>query len=171
MDIHWMQEALKQAQFADQANEVPVGAVVVYQNEIVGWGFNSPISRCNPVAHAEILALQRAAERLHNYRLVDCDLYVTLEPCTMCAGAIVHSRVRRLIFGAYEPKAGAVESQSQVLEQPEMNHHVEVVGGVLAEESSQLLSAFFRRRRQEKKALKRAANLQAQEAGIPSSQA
>lgn len=163
MDIHWMRLALEQAALADAANEVPVGAVVVYQNEVVGRGFNSPISRCNPVAHAEILALQEAAQQLDNYRLVDCDLYVTLEPCTMCAGAIVHSRIRRLVYGATEPKAGAIVSQEQVLLQPQMNHHVEVVGGVLAEESAQVISAFFKRRRREKKALKRALNLQAQE--------
>lgn len=150
-----MRQALEQAQLADQANEVPVGAVVVYQGEVVGRGFNSPISRCNPVAHAEMLALQDAAMRLGNYRLVDCDLYVTLEPCTMCAGAMVHSRIRRLVFGAIEPKAGAIVSQAQVLSQPQMNHQIEVVGGVLADQSSQLLSAFFRRRRREKKALKR----------------
>ncbi len=166
MDIHWMQQALAQAALADAADEVPVGAVVVYRGRVIGAGFNSPISRCNPTAHAEILALQQAAQTIANYRLVDCDLYVTLEPCTMCAGAIVHSRIRRLIYGAAEPKAGAIVSRARVLEQPQMNHQVEVVGGVLAEESGALLSAFFRRRRAEKKALKRAgrANPEAPEA-------
>ncbi|OQX33721.1 MAG: tRNA adenosine(34) deaminase TadA [Oceanospirillales bacterium LUC14_002_19_P2] len=153
-DQHWMQEALRLARLGAALNEVPVGAIVVHENRIVGRGYNSPISRVDPVAHAEIQALRDAAVTLNNYRLVDCDLYVTLEPCTMCAGAIVHSRIRRLVYGATEPKAGAVASQATLLDMPWLNHVVAVTGGVLEEECSQLLSDFFRRRRLEKKQAK-----------------
>ncbi len=153
-DQHWMQEALRLARLGAALNEVPVGAIVVHQNRIVGRGYNSPISRGDPVAHAEIQALRDAAVTLNNYRLVDCDLYVTLEPCTMCAGAIVHSRIRRLVYGAREPKAGAVVSQALLLDMPWLNHTVTVTGGILEEACSQLLSDFFRRRRQEKKQAK-----------------
>ncbi len=153
-DQHWMQEALRLARLGAALNEVPVGAIVVHENRIVGRGYNSPISRVDPVAHAEIQALRDAAVTLNNYRLVDCDLYVTLEPCTMCAGAIVHSRIRRLVYGATEPKAGAVVSQANLLDMPWLNHVVAVTGGVLERECSQLLSDFFRRRRLEKKQAK-----------------
>ena len=153
-DQHWMQEALRLARLGAALNEVPVGAIVVHENRIVGRGYNSPISRVDPVAHAEIQALRDAAVTLNNYRLVDCDLYVTLEPCTMCAGAIVHSRIRRLVYGATEPKAGAVVSQAKLLDMPWLNHVVAVTGGVLERECSQLLSDFFRRRRLEKKQAK-----------------
>lgn len=148
-DDFWMQEALTEARKGWEKNEVPVGAVVVRNDEIIARACNQPVSGCNPVAHAEILALQAAAKAINNYRLVDCDLYVTLEPCTMCAGAIVHSRVRRLIFGASEPKAGAVISVTQVLAQPQMNHRVEVTEGVLEQECSTVISDFFRARRQQ----------------------
>ena len=148
-DDFWMQEALIEARKGWEKNEVPVGAVVVRNNEIIARACNQPISGCNPVAHAEILALQAAAKAINNYRLVDCDLYVTLEPCTMCAGAIVHSRVRRLIFGAFEPKAGAVTSVTQVLAQPHMNHQVAVTEGVLEQDCSTMISDFFRARRQQ----------------------
>lgn len=150
-DQRWMQEALRLARLAAALNEVPVGAVVVHDNHIIGRGYNSAISRVDPVAHAEVRALRDAAATLDNYRLTDCDLYVTLEPCTMCAGAIVHSRIRRLVYGATEPGAGAVTSQARLLDMPWLNHVVTVTGGVLKEECSQLLSDFFCRRRLEKK--------------------
>ena len=149
MDSHtyWMHEALTEAYKAQTLNEVPVGAVVILNNVIIARAYNQPITACNPVAHAEILALQAAAKNIGNYRLIDCDLYVTLEPCTMCAGALVHSRINRLIFGAYEPKAGAIVSTAQILSQPHMNHRIEVIEGVLQSECSTLLSNFFRMRR------------------------
>ena len=154
-DQFWMQKALLEARKGWEKNEVPVGAVVVRDNEIIARAHNQPITGCNPVAHAEILALQDAARMISNYRLVDCDLYITLEPCTMCAGAIVHSRIRRVIFGAFEPKAGAAVSVTQVFSQPQMNHQVEVVSGVLEQECSAMISDFFRARRQQKKEEKR----------------
>ena len=150
-DQYWMQEALRLARLGAALNEVPVGAIVVYENRILGRGYNSPISRVDPVAHAEIQALRDAASTVRNYRLVNCDLYVTLEPCLMCVGAIIHSRIRRLIYGAREPKAGVVASQARLLEMQWLNHAVAVTGGVLEEECSQLLSDFFRRRRKMKK--------------------
>lgn len=153
-DIHWMREALVLAKQGAAIGEVPVGAIVVYQGEIIGTGFNQPISSHNPVAHAEIMALMAAAQHMSNYRLVDCELYVTLEPCTMCAGAIIHSRVKRLVFGACEPKAGAAGSVVDVFKQPQMNHKVNVTGEVLAEECGQLLSEFFKARRRAHKQAK-----------------
>ncbi len=150
----WMEEALVEAAKGRTLGEVPVGAVVVREGEVIARACNRPISSCNPVAHAEILVLQLAAEAIGNYRLVDCDLYVTLEPCTMCAGAIVHSRIRRLVYGALEPKAGAVTSVTHVLAQPQMNHRVEVVGGILQERCSEMISDFFRTRRQQLRELK-----------------
>ncbi|MCW7553996.1 tRNA adenosine(34) deaminase TadA [Endozoicomonas gorgoniicola] len=150
-DSVWMQEALSEAYKGWEKQEVPVGAVIVHNGEIIARAHNQPISGCNPVAHAEILVLQQAARALGNYRLVDCDLYVTLEPCTMCAGAIIHSRIRRVIFGACEPKSGAVVSVTQVLDQPQMNYRVEVTQGVLQDECSEMMSAFFRERRRQKK--------------------
>ncbi|MGI9280251.1 MAG: tRNA adenosine(34) deaminase TadA [Endozoicomonas sp.] len=155
MDSFWMKEALKEAEKAREKGEVPVGAVVVRDGKIVGRGANQPISGCNPVAHAEVLALQEAAGNVKNYRLVDCELYVTLEPCTMCAGAIIHSRVKRVIFGALEPKAGALVSQSRTLELPYMNYRVEMTSGVLEKECSEIISSFFRARREVKKAEKK----------------
>ncbi|RRJ85295.1 tRNA adenosine(34) deaminase TadA [Aestuariirhabdus litorea] len=151
-DAHWMGLALNEARHAAERDEVPVGAVVVRDGVVVGRGFNQPISSCNPVAHAEILALEEAARTLGNYRLLGCTLYVTLEPCTMCAGALVHSRIDRLVYGATEPKAGAVVSRARVLELETMNHRVEVSGGVRGEECSELISGFFRRRRAQKRA-------------------
>ena len=150
-DSFWMREALVEAHKGWEKEEVPVGAVIVHNGEIIARAHNQPITGCNPVAHAEILALQVAAEKLGNYRLVDCDLYVTLEPCTMCAGAIIHSRIRRVVFGACEPKSGAVVSVTQVLDQPQMNYRVEVTEGVLRDECSEMMSAFFRERRRVKK--------------------
>ena len=150
-DNFCMHEALVEARKGWEKEEVPVGSVIVHNGEIIARAHNQPITGCNPVAHAEILALQDAAKALSNYRLVDCDLYVTLEPCTMCAGAIIHSRIRRVIFGACEPKSGAVVSVTQVLDQPQMNYRVEVTGGVLQDECSEMMSAFFRERRRVKK--------------------
>lgn len=147
----WMRLALGQARRGDQLNEVPVGAVVVQAGRIVGAGFNRPISGKDPTAHAEIEALRDAAKNLGNYRLVDCDLYVTLEPCGMCVGAIVHARIRRVIYGALEPKSGACCSQQKGFENPWLNHRVEVIGGVLAKPAGEMLSSFFKRRRQEAK--------------------
>jgi tRNA(adenine34) deaminase len=155
LDGFWMREAMIEAQKAWDRDEVPVGAIVVREGEIVGRGFNQPISGCNPVAHAEVMALQDAARKIGNYRLVDCELFVTLEPCTMCAGAIIHSRVKRVIFGALEPKAGALVSQSQVLEMPCMNYQVAMTSGVLEQECSEMISAFFKARREAKKAEKK----------------
>ena len=146
-----MKEALALARLGAAVGEVPVGAIVIHEGKIIGRGYNSPIGRNDPCAHAEILALRDAASKVENYRLVDCDLYVTLEPCGMCAGALVHSRIRRLVYGAFEPKAGVVASRDQVFEKDYLNHCVEVSGGVLADECSIMLSEFFRNRRKKKK--------------------
>lgn len=146
-----MREALLLARQAEQRGEVPVGAVVVKENEIVGRGFNQPIFSSDPTAHAEIMALRDAANFLSNYRLVDCTLYVTIEPCTMCAGAMVHARIKQLVYGASEPKSGVIASNAGLLDAQYMNHCVEQLGGVLAEECSDLISAFFKRRRQQQK--------------------
>jgi tRNA(adenine34) deaminase len=143
----WMQTALGLARLAAEAGEVPVGAVVVKGNHIIGRGFNQPISTQDPTAHAEIVAMRDAAQCLGNYRLTDCDLYVTLEPCLMCVGAIVHARIKHVHFGAFETKTGAVESNLSGFQQACHNHRVLVSGGMLAEESSQLLKSFFQSRR------------------------
>jgi len=148
-DEFWMEDALREAQRALALGEVPVGAVVVRADRVIGRGCNRPISTNDPTAHAEILALREAAQALDNYRLLDCDLYVTVEPCAMCAGAITHARIRRLIYGADDPKGGAVHSVLQVLNHPNLNHQVEVTSGVLAARSMDLLQAFFRERRRE----------------------
>lgn len=150
-DTYWMQQALLLAKEAEARQEVPVGALVVLNGELVGRGFNQPISACDPSAHAEIMALRDAAQHINNYRLVDATLYVTLEPCTMCAGAIVHSRIKRLVYGAKEPKAGVITSQAQLLDAGYMNYRVESLGGVCEQECSELLTAFFSKRRAQKK--------------------
>lgn len=142
-----MQRALVLAREAEAAGEVPVGAVLVRDGAVLGEGSNGPIHRADPTAHAEILALRDAARRLGNYRLVGSTLYVTVEPCTMCAGALVHARVARLVFGAAEPRAGAVTSSARVLDNPGLNHRVAVSGGVLAEQCAGLLRGFFAARR------------------------
>jgi len=142
-----MEEALREAGRALQVGEVPVGAVVVHENKIVGRGFNRSISDSDPTAHAEVIALREAGKHLGNYRLSDCELFATIEPCAMCAGAIVHARIKRLIYGADDPKAGAVKSVLQVINHAELNHQMEVVGGVLPGRSSRLLKEFFRSRR------------------------
>ncbi len=154
-DLYFMQQAMAQAKLAESHNEIPVGAVVVLNGEIVGRGFNQPISSTDPTAHAEVIALKDAAKNIGNYRLIDCTLYVTLEPCVMCSGAMVHSRIARVVYGACDYKTGAVESVMTLLEHESHNHRVEASGGVLAQECGQMLSDFFARRRKEKKALKR----------------
>ena len=142
-----MEEALRCAQRAMEAGEVPVGAVVVMENRIVGRGWNRNLNNSDPTAHAEVVALREAGAALSNYRLSDCELFVTIEPCAMCAGAIIHARLKRLIYGADDPKAGAVHSVMPVLNHPQLNHKMEVRGGVLAGRSAELLQEFFRRRR------------------------
>ena len=149
-DEFYMAKALQLADQAGAAGEVPVGAIVVKDGEIVGEGFNQPISGCDPTAHAEIVAMRNAANNLSNYRLSDCDLYVTIEPCTMCVGAMVHGRIRRVLFGALEPRAGALQSQLQLMDQSHYNHSIEWQGGVLAQECGDLISSFFRRKRESK---------------------
>jgi tRNA(adenine34) deaminase len=142
-----MRSALEQARMAQDAGEVPVGAVVVKDGEIIGRGFNAPISRHDPAAHAEILALRDAADKLGNYRLPDCALYVTLEPCAMCAGAMLHARIARLVYGAADPKTGACGSVIDLFAEPKLNHHASVSSGVMAEECAVLLREFFAARR------------------------
>lgn len=149
-DYYWMQQALLLADQAAQHNEVPVGAIVVVNNSIIGRGYNQPILGCDPTAHAEIIALREAAKTVSNYRLMNATLYVTLEPCAMCAGAIVHARVNRLVYGALEPKSGVVKSKQLFFEQPFLNHKVEVLGGVLADDCAKRLQDFFRLRREQK---------------------
>lgn len=146
-DELWMQEALRCAQRALETGEVPVGAVVVCEGRIVGRGWNRNIADSDPSAHAEIIALREAGATVGNHRLGACELFVTIEPCAMCAGALVHARIRRLVYGAEDPKAGAVRSVMQVLNHPQLNHAVEVQGGVLAGRCAEMLQAFFRSRR------------------------
>ena len=143
-----MARALTLAQQAAQQGEAPVGACVVLHGEIIGEGYNAPIATCDPTAHAEIRALRAAAARIQNYRLVGAWLYVTIEPCTMCAGALVHARIERLVFGATEPRAGAVVSTASVFDNPALNHQPSWEGGLLADEASALMQSFFRARRQ-----------------------
>jgi tRNA(adenine34) deaminase len=146
-DARLMRAALDAAAEAGRQGEVPVGAVVVADGAIVGRGFNAPIARRDPSAHAEIAALREAAARRGNYRLPGCDLYVTLEPCAMCAGAIIHARIRRLVFGARDPKTGACGSVIDLFAEPRINHHTAVTGDVLAGECAAALSEFFAERR------------------------
>lgn len=150
-----MEKALELADQAELKSEIPVGAIVVLNNEIVGQGYNAPISLCDPTAHAEIQAIRSACENVGNYRLSGCQLYVTLEPCSMCAGAIVHARIEHVIYGAVEPKSGVVCSQHDFFSEPFLNHKVNVLGGVLADKASQKLSRFFQYRREQKKKIKK----------------
>lgn len=150
-DDHFMRLAMEQARLARAAGEVPVGAVVVRAGEVIGMGWNRPISSLDPTAHAEIVALREAARRLSNYRLNGCTLYVTVEPCAMCTGAIFHARVSRVVFGAPEPKTGVAGSVLNLYAEPRLNHHAEIVGGVLAAECGALVSGFFAERRQSQK--------------------
>ncbi len=146
-DLEYMQLAIEQAKAAALLGEVPIGAVVVLDDRILAAASNRTITDCDPTAHAEIVALREAARKIKNYRLVGASLYVTVEPCAMCAGALVQARVARLIYGADEPKGGAVRTCMQVLDVPALNHRVEVVAGVMAGESVQLLQSFFSARR------------------------
>ena len=146
-DELWMEEALRCAQRALEAGEVPVGAVVVLDGRIVGRGWNRNIATSDPAAHAEIIALREAGAAVGNHRLGECALFATIEPCAMCAGAMVHARIKRLVYGADDPKAGAVRSLMQVVNHPQMNHKIEVRSGVLAGRSAEMLQAFFRSRR------------------------
>lgn len=153
-DEHWMLYALALADKAEQAGEIPVGAVLVKDNQVIGEGWNMSICQHDPSAHAEMLAIRQAASQIKNYRLLDTTLYVTLEPCAMCAGLLVHSRVKRLVFGALDAKTGAAGSVTDLVRHPVLNHQLEVTGGVLAQQCADKLSSFFRRRRQEHKAAK-----------------
>jgi len=146
-DELWMEEALRCAQRALEAGEVPVGAVVVRTGQIVGRGWNRNITDSDPTAHAEVIALREAAATVGNHRLEACELFVTIEPCAMCAGALTHARVKRLVYGSDDPKAGAVKSAMQILNHPQLNHRVEVLSGVLAGRSAELLQSFFKSRR------------------------
>ena len=145
-----MDAALEQARLALAAGEVPIGAVLVVDDEIVARAFNQPISACDPTAHAEVLVLREAARLVGNYRLTAADVYVTLEPCLMCVGALVHARVRTLIFGAAEPKTGALVSTARALETPGLNHRFEFAGGVREDAARELIQEFFRERRKGK---------------------
>ena len=147
-DAHWMREALALARRAGAAGEVPIGAVVVVQGQCVGRGRNRPITAVDPTAHAEVEALRMAARAVGNYRLPGAEVFVTVEPCAMCAGALVHARVARLVYGAVEPKSGAVESTDRLLDSPGLNHRVAAIGGVLADECAQLMIDFFSTKRQ-----------------------
>lgn len=147
LDEFWMQRALELARQADAAGEVPVGAVLIRDEQVVGEGWNQPIGSHDPTAHAEIMALRAAANHIGNYRLLDTTLYVTLEPCVMCAGAIIHARVNRVVFGAEDPKTGAAGSVFDILQSDKHNHRVQVRSGVLAQECGSILTDFFKARR------------------------
>jgi tRNA(adenine34) deaminase len=147
-DVRFMRRALELARTARGLGEVPVGAVVVVDGAVAGEGFNHPISGNDPTAHAEIVALRAAAQRIGNYRLTGATVYVTIEPCQMCVGAMVHARVAHLVYGTTEPKAGAIESVMRAHEHPALNHHITARGAVLEEECRELIQAFFRERRE-----------------------
>jgi tRNA(adenine34) deaminase len=149
-DEQFMRRALQLAEQAATVGEVPVGALVVANGEVIGEGYNQPISSCDPTGHAEIIAMRNAATALGNYRLSGCDLYVTIEPCTMCVGAMIHGRIGRIVFGAAEPRAGALESQLKLMDSSHFNHSIEWQGGVLAEECGSIISDFFRAKRVKK---------------------
>ena len=151
-DKDFMQLALAQAELAGQAGEVPVGAVVVRNGQVIATGRNTPIAGHDPTAHAEIIALRATAQVLGNYRLPDCELYVTLEPCAMCSGAMLHARLKRVVFGATDAKTGAAGSVVNLFDQPLLNHQTALQGGVLADESAAMLKLFFSQRREEKRA-------------------
>lgn len=146
-DEEWMRYAIRLAQRAEQQGEVPVGALLVYQDRCIAEGWNQPIQSNDPTAHAEIVALRKAGLTLQNYRLIETTLYVTLEPCVMCMGAIAHARVKRLVFGAFDPKRGAVCHALQLSDAPFLNHRVDWQGGILEQTCSELLSDFFKARR------------------------
>lgn len=144
---YWMQQAIEMAKKAEQSDEVPVGAVIVKDNKIIGTGHNQVINNNDATAHAEIQAIRNAGKKIDNYRIVNSKLYVTLEPCMMCVGAIVHARISEIIFGAYDPKTGMAGTQDNCFEKPYHNHQVEIQGGVLEAECAELLKVFFRRKR------------------------
>jgi len=146
-DQQWLRHALSLAHYAANQGEIPVGAIIVQEGRCIAEGWNQPISTHDPTAHAEIIALRRAAEYLKNYRLLDTTLYVTLEPCVMCAGAILQARVKRVVFGAYDPKAGAAGSRFDVLRDTRHNHQLDCIGGILADECGELLQTFFQNQR------------------------
>jgi len=148
-DAAWMELALEQAALAASAGEVPVGALVIKDGEIIGRGHNRNLLDDDPTAHAEIVALRQAAARLGNHRLTGCVMVATIEPCSMCAGALIHARIARLVYGATDPKAGADGSVLQVINHPGLNHRMEVTAGVLADKCSAILQAFFRQKRQQ----------------------
>ncbi|MBE8595916.1 tRNA adenosine(34) deaminase TadA [Xenorhabdus sp. BG5] len=163
-DEYWMRRAIDLAMQAQAKGEIPVGAVLVADNKVIAEGFNHPITDHDPTAHAEIIALRQGGRQLQNYRLLNTTLYVTLEPCVMCAGAMVHSRIQRLVYGASDMKTGAAGSLIDILRHPGMNHQIDIIGGVLAEECSTMLSAFFKQRREQHKALKK---MKAQQQEMP----
>ncbi|MFT5756714.1 MAG: tRNA(adenine34) deaminase [Alteromonadaceae bacterium] len=154
LDHYFMAKAYQLAQKAEAIDEIPVGAVVVANGEIIGEGFNQSILLNDPSAHAEMLAVRNAGQNISNYRLLDCTLYVTLEPCSMCAGLLIHSRIKRLVFAATDLKTGAAGSAFDLVTHEKHNHSIDVTTGIMQDECSALLSAFFKRRRAEKKALK-----------------
>lgn len=156
-DNYWMKQALLYANKAQLLNEIPVGAVIVKGDELVSVGYNRSITDNDPSAHAEVIAVREAGKALNNYRLIDCTLYVTLEPCAMCAGLLVHSRIKRLVYGAPDAKTGSAGSIMNLLQDTRLNHQVEVCGEILKEECSNKLSDFFKQRRAQIKAAKRAA--------------
>lgn len=146
-DEGWMQQAIELAQKAEAEDEVPVGALIIKDNQLIAEGWNQPIQSSDPSAHAEMMALRNAGQALNNYRLIDTTLYVTLEPCSMCVGAMIHARVKRLVFGAYDLKTGAAGSAINLIHDPIHNHKIGVLGGVLETENKELLQAFFKRKR------------------------
>jgi tRNA(adenine34) deaminase len=148
-DTQWMQEALAEAESAADAGEVPVGAIVLFNGEIIGRGQNRVLRDLDPTSHAEIVAMRAAARHLSNYRLTGCEIYVTLEPCAMCAGAMIHGRIQRLIYATDDPKAGAAGSVLEVLNHPRLNHRMQLTNGILAESSAELLRQFFRQKREQ----------------------
>jgi tRNA(adenine34) deaminase len=154
-DVEMMREALQLAKLAASEGEIPVGAVLVHNNAIIARGYNQSITHLDPSAHAEMLAVRNGAKALGNYRLQDCTLYVTLEPCSMCAGLLVHARIKRLVFGAADLKTGACGSISNIVRDERLNHQIDVTAGILEEDCSAILSEFFKLRRAKKKALKK----------------
>lgn len=158
IDQFFMLQALAQGQLAFNSGEVPVGAIVVVGGEVVGRGFNRPITQLDPSAHAEVVAIRDAAKTMGNYRLAGATLYVTVEPCAMCAGCLIHSRIERLVYATTEPKSGVVESAMNFLDSDFLNHKVSVSAGVMAEQASELMSSFFKMRRENKKKLKQRGN-------------
>ena len=159
-DEYWMEEALKRADIAKEQGEIPVGAIIVRNDEIIAEGYNLSITQHDPSAHAEMMAIRAAGKVLENYRMLDCTLYVTLEPCPMCAGLMVHSRIKRLVYGASDEKTGSAGSIMDLTRHDKLNHQVEVTAGVLAERCSRVLSDFFKMRRAQIKTAKQAAKKQ-----------